>query len=215
MLKGSINAKAVSKEAAFVFSEMLYPFSRILLLSPIPASTAYLCTMHDAIVNKVAQSGLITLNLEDYLPQGEFVSFDLKDYLFMGLILKEKDFREALKKLDWSAYQDKNVALTCTADAIIPLWAYMLVTAYLQPVARDVYVGTTEEMQKHLFLKNIAAIPAAGYAGQRVVVKGCGDIPVGAFAYAELTKVLLPQVKSIMYGEPCSTVPVFKKATSA
>jgi hypothetical protein len=166
--------------------------------------------MSDTIVNKVAQSGLITLNLEEYLPKGETVLFDLKDYLFMELILKEKDFREALKNLDWTAYKGKNVAITCTADAIIPLWAYMLVTTYLQPVAADVYVGTTDEMQKHLFLKNIAAIDAAQYAGQRIVVKGCGDIPVGAFAYAELTKHLLPVVKSIMYGEPCSTVPVFK-----
>jgi len=167
--------------------------------------------MSDAIVNKVAQSGLLTLNLEEYLPQGGFVAFDLKDYLFMGLILKEKDFREALKALDWSVYQNKNVAITCTADAIIPLWAYMLVTTYLQTVARDVYVGTIEEMQKHLFIKNIQAIDAPQYAGQRIVVKGCGDVPVGAFAYAELTKRLLPEVKSIMYGEPCSTVPVYKK----
>lgn len=166
--------------------------------------------MSEAIVNKVAQSGLITLNLEDYLPQGEFVSFDLKDYLFMGLILKEKDFREALKGLDWSGYQGKNVAITCTADAIIPLWAYMLVTSYLQPVAKDIYVGTAEEMHKHLFLQNIAAIDAAAFADQRIVIKGCGDIPVGAFAYAGLTKLLLPQVRSIMYGEPCSTVPVYK-----
>lgn len=167
--------------------------------------------MSDAIVNKVAQSGLITLNLEDYLPEGGVVSFDLKDYLFMGLILKEKDFREALKNLDWVVYQNKNVAITCTADAVIPLWAYMLVTSYLQPLAKDIYVGTTEEAHKHLFLQNIAAIDATQYAGQRIVVKGCGDVPVGAFAYAELTKHLLPHVKSIMYGEPCSTVPVYKK----
>ena len=162
-------------------------------------------------MNKVAQSGLMTLNLEEYLPQGEFVLFDLKDYLFMGLILKEKDFREALKNLDWSQYEGKNVAITCTADAIIPLWAYMLVTTYLQPVATDIYVGSTDEMQKHLFLKKISAIDPSPFAGQRIVVKGCGDIPIGAFAYAELTKHLLPQVKSIMYGEPCSTVPVYKK----
>lgn len=167
--------------------------------------------MSDAIVNKVAQSGLITLNLEEYLPAGEIVTFDLKEYLFMGLILKEKDFREALKGLDWAPYKAKNVALTCTADAIIPLWAYMLVTTYLQPLAKDVYVGTADEMQKHLFLKNISAIDTTLYAGQRIVVKGCGDVPIGAFAYAELTKHLLPHVKSIMYGEPCSTVPVYKK----
>lgn len=167
--------------------------------------------MSDTIINKVAQSGLITLNLEDYLPSGNTVSFDLKDYLFMGLILKEKDFREALKNLDWSAYQDKYVAINCTADAIIPLWAYMLVVTYVQPLATDVYVGTVEEMQKHLFLQNIAAIEMAPFTGQRVVTKGCGDVPIGAFAYAELTKRLLPHVKSIMYGEPCSTVPVYKK----
>lgn len=168
--------------------------------------------MSDVIVNKVAQSGLITLNLEDYLPQGEMVTFDLKGHLFMGLILKEKDFREALKALDWSIYSGKNVAITCTADAIIPLWAYMLVTTYLQPVAKETYVGTAEEMHKHLFLKNIAAIDAPTFTDKRIVVKGCGDIPVGAFAYAELTRHLLPYVKSIMYGEPCSTVPVYKKA---
>lgn len=166
--------------------------------------------MADVIVNKVAQSGLITLNLEDFLPEGECVAFDLKDHLFMGLILKEKDFRDALKKIDWSMYQNKNVTVTCTADAIVPLWAYMLVTAYLQPVAKDVYVGTTEEMEKHLFLKNIAAIDASQYNDQRIVVKGCGDIAIGPFAYAELTKRLLPNVRSIMYGEPCSTVPIYK-----
>lgn len=166
--------------------------------------------MSETIVNKVAQSGLITLNLEDYLPAGETVTFDLKDYLFMGLILKEKDFREALKNLDWSAYEKKYVAVTCTADAIIPLWAYMLVVTYLQPLAKDVYVGTPEEMQKHLFLQNIAAINLTQFTGQRVVAKGCGEKPIGAFAYAALTKHLLPHVKSIMYGEPCSTVPVYK-----
>jgi hypothetical protein len=171
--------------------------------------------MSDAIVNKVAQSGLITLNLEDYLPKGETALFDLKDYLFMSLILKEKDFREALKNLDWSVYQNKNVAITCSADAIIPLWAYMLVTTYLQPLAADVFVGTEEEMQKHRFLKNINAIDAAQYTGQRIVVKGCGDVSIGAFAYAELTKHLLPQVKSLMYGEPCSTVPVYKAQSAA
>ncbi len=168
--------------------------------------------MSEAIVNKVAQSGLITLNLEDHLPRGETATFDLKEHLFMGLILKEKDFREALKNIDWTIYSGKNVAITCTADAIIPLWAYMLVTTYLQPVAKEVYVGTAEEMHKHLFLQNIAAIDATTFADKRIVVKGCGDVPVGAFAYAELTKHLLPHVKSIMYGEPCSTVPVYKKS---
>jgi hypothetical protein len=167
--------------------------------------------MSDTIVNKVANSGLITIDLENYLPPGEVVTFDLKDHLFMGLILKEKDFREALKNLDWSVYQDKYVAITCTADAIIPAWAYMLVVTYLQNIAKDVYVGTSTEMQKHLLLKNIAAIDVNEFADQRIVIKGCGDASIESFAYAEVTKVLLPVVKSIMYGEPCSTVPVFKK----
>lgn len=167
--------------------------------------------MSEAIVNKVANSGLATIDLEKYLPSSEVLTFDLKDHLFMGLILKEKDFREALKNLDWSIYQDKYVAITCSADAIIPAWAYMLVVSYLNGVAKDSYVGTPEEMQKHLFLKNIDAIDVNEFAGQRIVVKGCGDVNIESFAYAEITKVLVPVVKSIMYGEPCSTVPVFKK----
>ena len=170
--------------------------------------------MSDAIVNKVAASGLITLNLEDYLPKEETVAFDLKDYLFMGLILKEKDFRDALKNLDWSVYQNKAVVITCTADAIIPMWAYMLVTTYLQPVAKSSYVGTAEGMHKHLFLQNIGNIRVEDYKDSRIVVKGCGEKEVGPFAYAEITRLLLPHVKSIMYGEPCSTVPVYKKPVS-
>lgn len=166
--------------------------------------------MSDMIVNKVANSGIITLNLEAYLP-GKVVVFDLKDYLFMGLILKEKDFREALKALDWSAYQHSYVTITCSADAIIPLWAYMLAAAYLQPVAREVYTGTEAEMTKHLLLQNISAIDPAEFADQRVVVKGCGDVQIDSYAYVAITTRLLPVVKSIMYGEPCSTVPVYKK----
>ena len=167
--------------------------------------------MSDVIVNKVAESGLITLDLEKYLPAGEWITFDLKDHLFMGLILKEKDFREALKNTDWNLYAGKYVAVTCTADAIIPMWAYMLVTAHLQPLAKDVFAGTESEMQKHLFLKNMAGIDTAPLADQRVVVKGCGEMPIGEFAYSEITRLLRPVVKSLMYGEPCSTVPVYKK----
>ncbi|HVF98085.1 MAG TPA: DUF2480 family protein [Flavisolibacter sp.] len=167
------------------------------------------------IVNRVTGSGLITLNLEDYIPKEEQAVFDLKDHLFMNLILKEKDFREALKNLNWSVYQNRNVAITCTADAIIPVWAYMLVTAYLQPVAKNVFTGTPGEMHKYLFLQNMAAINAGEFSGQRIVVKGCGDKEVGSFAYAEITRLLLPHVKSIMYGEPCSTVPVYKAPLSA
>ena len=167
--------------------------------------------MSEAIVNKVANSGLITVDLEKYLPKDDIMTFDLGDHLFMGLILKEKDFREALKNLDWSIYQDKYVAITCSADAVIPAWAYMLVVTYLDSIAKDSYVGTAGEMQKHLFIKNIAAIDLNEFAGQRIVVKGCGDVNIESFAYAEITKVLQPAVKSIMYGEPCSTVPVYKR----
>jgi len=166
--------------------------------------------MNDAIVNKVANSGLVTLDLEKFLPKEEAAIFDLKDHLFMGLILKEKDFRETLKNLDWTVYHGKNVAITCSADAIIPIWAYMLVSAYLQPFAKEIYAGTEEEMHKHLFLKNLAAIHIKDYKDQRIVVKGCGDTPIGNFAYTEITKILRPVAKSIMYGEPCSTVPIYK-----
>src|SRR5215213_5776392 len=117
--------------------------------------------MSDEIVNKVAASGLLTLNLEEYLPKEDVAVFDLKDHLFMGLILKEKDFREALRNKDWNEYANKNVAIICSADAIIPMWAYMLVTTYLHPLAKDVYVGTVTEMHKYLFLKSIAAIDMA------------------------------------------------------
>ncbi len=167
--------------------------------------------MSDVFVNKVAASGILTLDLETYLPAGDVATFDLKDHLFMGLILKEKDFREALKSTDWSQYQNKNVAITCSADAIIPVWAYMLVAAQLEPVAKDVYAGTASEMQKHLFLKSLAGIDIAEFVDGRVVVKGCGDVAIDAFAYAEITRRLRPVAKSIMYGEPCSTVPVYKK----
>jgi hypothetical protein len=167
--------------------------------------------MADEIVNKVAASGLITLDLEAFLPDGPFVSFDLKDHLFMGLILKEKDFREALKATDWQAYAGKYVSIVCTADAIIPLWAYMLVTSYVQPIAKGVYAGTESEFYKQLVLKNLASLDVSKYTDQRLVIKGCGDKSIEAYAYTEITRLLLPHVKSIMYGEPCSTVPVYKK----
>lgn len=167
--------------------------------------------MSEPIINKVAESGLITLDLEKWYPRGENVVFDLKDHLFMGLILKEKDFREALKNLDWEQFRDKNVAVTCTVEAIIPVWAWMLVVSYLQPVAKEVALGDEKELHKVLFLKNLATIDVNEYSDKRVVIKGCGETPIGDFAYLEITKLLRPVAKSIMYGEPCSTVPVFKK----
>jgi ABC-type transport system involved in cytochrome bd biosynthesis fused ATPase/permease subunit len=167
--------------------------------------------MSEVFQNKVAESGIITLDLEQYYPKGEVAVFDMKDYLFMGLILKEKDFREALKNIDWEIYRDKNVAVTCSADAIIPVWAYMLVSAGLQPVAANVVFGTQEEILQQLLLLNIAAIDTEQFTDKRVVIKGCGEIPISEAAYLQITKQLRPVAKSIMYGEPCSTVPIYKK----
>jgi hypothetical protein len=167
--------------------------------------------MNDPIINRVAESGLITLDLETYYPKEQAMVFDLKDHLYMGLILKEKDFRQALKTFDWERYRDKHVAITCTADAIIPMWAYMLITSYLQPVAKSILVGDEKELHKKLFLDNISTIKTSEFADKRIVIKGCGDTPIGEYAYAEITRILLPVAKSIMFGEPCSTVPVYKK----
>jgi hypothetical protein len=167
--------------------------------------------MEETFTNKVSESGIISLNLEEYYPKDDIALFDMKDYLFMGLILKEKDFRENLKMLNLSIYTDKVVAVTCSADAVIPMWAYMLVSSNLQPVARDVVFGTVEEVKNTLLLKNIAQLPVDDYEGKRVVIKGCGEIPVGEAAYLQATQLLRPVAKSIMYGEPCSTVPIYKK----
>jgi hypothetical protein len=167
--------------------------------------------MSEPFINKVAESGLITLDLETWYPKEETAVFDIKDHLFMGMILKEKDFREALKNLDWSVFSNKNVALTCSADAIIPVWAWMLVATYLQPIAKEIVMGDEKELHKHLFLKNLSSINTNDYTDQRVVIKGCGETPIADYVYMEITKLLRPVVKSIMYGEPCSTVPVYKK----
>jgi len=171
--------------------------------------------MSEPIVNKVAESGLVTVDPVTYFPAGETAVYDLKDHLFMQLILKEKDFREALKNQDWEKYRDKNVALTCSVDAIIPVWAWMLAAAYLQPVARELVMGTETDLQKTIYLKNLAAIDTSEFADKRIVIKGCGETPIPDYVYMELTRILRPVAKSIMYGEPCSTVPVFKKQNPA
>ena len=166
--------------------------------------------MDDIIINKVAQSAIITLDLEKYYPKEEIVEFDLKNYLFMELILKEKDFREAMKMVDWSIYQEKNIALHCSADAIVPIWAYMVVTSYLQPYAHEITFGNRETALDTLFRKNLSTIDPKDFDDKRVVIKGCADVKIPEAAYVEITQKLRPVVKSIMYGEPCSTVPVFK-----
>lgn len=168
------------------------------------------------LVNKVAQSGLLTFDLEDLYPAaGTIMSFDLKEHLFKGLILREKDFREALAATDWSVYADKIVAVYCSADAIIPNWAWMLVAASLEPVAQTIVMGTPHQALVNYYDRAIQQVPTEMYNGQRVVIKGCSDKEVPAEAYLAITKHLRPVVKSIMYGEPCSTVPVYKKKESA
>jgi hypothetical protein len=165
----------------------------------------------ETIVNKVAESGIITLDLAPYVSGIEVVAFDLTPFLYMEMILKEKDYRAALQTHDWQQYAGKHVAVHCTADAIVPVWAYMLAATYLQPVAASVYYGTTQELSKSLLMQHIQAIPLEDYTDKRVVIKGCGDTPIPDAAYLAVSAHLRPVVKSLMYGEPCSTVPIYKK----
>lgn len=165
----------------------------------------------EKIINKVAESSLTTLDLAEYYPtEQELALFDLKPFLFMELILREKDFRESLKAFDWSVYEGKYVAVTCSADAIIPVWAYMLVAAYLTPLAKQVHLVPFSELANIVLLDRIKAIDSTVYADKRIVVKGCGELPISEAAYFAITAKLRPVAKSIMYGEPCSTVPIFK-----
>lgn len=163
------------------------------------------------LINKVAQSALTTLNLEELIHPGKRVVYDIKENLFMGLILKEKDFRAFIKENDWSVYAGKNVAIINSADAIVPTWAYMLLAIKLQGVAHRYVLGDLEALEQALFQEAIAKINPEEYRDAKVVVKGCGQIPVPNFAYVEIMRVLLPVVSSVMYGEPCSTVPLYKK----
>jgi hypothetical protein len=165
----------------------------------------------ELIINKVANSGLVSLDLEDLYHKGERVVYDLKDNLFMGMILKEKDFREFLKNHDWTQYVGKNVAVICSEDAVIPTWAYMLLTIKLQPVANMIVFGNLAELDNKLFYDAIAKINPEDYRDARVVVKGCSKVPVPTSAYLEITRLLFPVVQSLMFGEPCSTVPLWKR----
>ncbi len=167
--------------------------------------------MSETFINKVAESGIVTIDLEQFFPKQEIELFDIKDYLFMGLILKEKDFRQALKELDKEKYAGKYVAVTCTTDAIIPMWAYMLVVSTLKQGSAGVMMGDKETVEKKIWLQNINNIPTEDYTAKRVVIKGCGEKQIPEEAYLNITGKLLPVVQSIMYGEPCSTVPVYKK----
>ena len=166
----------------------------------------------EEIVNRVAESGLMEIDLEDFYPKGERVLLDVKDNLFQGLILKEKDFREFVKNENWSKYQNKFVAIICSADAVIPTWAYMLLSVSLQPFAKRVVFGDLKTLETILFTEALSKIDPEDFRDKKAVIKGCGNLPVPESAYVELTRILTPVAKSIMYGEPCSTVPVMKKA---
>ncbi len=167
--------------------------------------------MSDNLINKVAQSGLITLDLEDFFPKEEIVEFDVKDFLFRGLILKEVEFRDALKHHDWQIYKDKSIAIFCSTDAILPQWSFMLIATYLLKETTKFHFGTKEEIEYQLFLQNIKNIDSTKYKDERIIIKGCGTKTVTGEAYITITKKLQPVVKSLMFGEACSTVPIYKK----
>ena len=165
----------------------------------------------EAIVNRVEKSGLLTIDLQDYLKDIKTRVIDLKDYLFKGLVLKEKDFRGALKRLDTSQFKEVVVLITCTADAIIPSWAYMLLMSKLSRITQSIAIGNESDLERVLIDHAINKITFSDYVDAKVVVKGCGSVQQRDYAYAKLTQAILPYVASIMYGEPCSTVPVYKK----
>lgn len=165
----------------------------------------------ELIENKVANSGLITLNLEELFDPTERNTLDIEPWLFRGLILKEKEFREHVKLHNWQQYQDKFVVFECSTDAIVPTWAYMLLGVAVQPFAKRYFFGSSENLNVLLYQEAIEKIEASNYQDARVIVKGCSDIPVPVNAYVAITAKLLPVAKSIMYGEACSNVPIYKK----
>lgn len=162
------------------------------------------------IVNKIEQSGLVEINLEDFYPKGKRSAVDIKDWLFQGLILREKEFRDHVKSHDWSQYKDQYVSIGCSADAIIPTWAYMLIASALQPHAKKYVFGDQNLLETALFLESLQNLNTETYRDKKVMVRGCGQLPVPDSAYVELTRILTPVVKSLMFGEACSTVPVYK-----
>lgn len=165
----------------------------------------------DEIINRVMSSGLVTFDLEELHHPGDRVFYDLKDNLYQGLILREKDFREFLKSNDWSIYNGKNVAIGCTEDTIIPTWAYMLLTLKLTPYANCIVFGDLNDLENKLFFDALSGIDLEEYRDKKIVVKGCSKIPVPSSAYVEVTRLLAPIAQSLMFGEPCSTVPLYKR----
>ncbi|WP_106791786.1 DUF2480 family protein [Aquimarina sp. Aq78] len=168
--------------------------------------------MADEIVNRVANNkNLITFDLEEYYPKGDRILFDIKNWLFEGLILREKEFRKSVLDHDWSQYRDAYVALTCSTDAIIPGWAYLLLTSSLQPFSKKVAVGSLEALETVLYAEIINTIDVSEYQNKLIIIKGCTNKPVPQGAYIDLIQKLQPVAKSIMYGEACSSVPLYKR----
>jgi len=163
------------------------------------------------IQNKVAESELVTLDLSIFLPKEQPLFFDIKDYLFRGLILKEKDFRNALSTHNWNDYKERTVLIFCSADAIVPVWAYMLIVANLYGITTSIFFENKATWRERKIIESIDELDISVYTDRRVVIKGCGEEKIPDAAYVSITKKILPVVKSIMYGEPCSTVPIFKK----
>ena len=167
--------------------------------------------MSKEIVNRVANSKLITIDLSDYAPKENILIFDVKDLLFEGIILKEKDFRSSLKEFDFSKYKGHTVALYCSSEAVIPMWAYMLISSYLTPVCSSLCFGTKEEVFQNILLKNILDINSEKFKEKKVIIKGCGNIPLSESLFVAITQKLQKSVSSLMFGEACSAVPVYKK----
>ena len=167
--------------------------------------------MSHEIVNRVANSGLVNFDFEAYYPKGQRQLIDLKDWLFEGLILKEKDFRQAVKDYDWAQHQDQYVAIDCSADAIVPVWSYMLISNAISPYAKKVVKGNLENLESLIFHELINTLDIIPFKNQRVIVKGCSNLPIPESAYVAITNKLSPVVKSIMYGEACSSIPIYKK----
>ena len=166
------------------------------------------------LINRVAASAIVSLNMEEFYPQEERMVFDLANYLEQGLVLREKEFRAALKSLDWNSYQGKWVAVSCSADAIVPTWAFMLVCTYLEGLAKGYCVGDLEALEQYIVEETLSKLPLESYKDRSVVIKGCSKVAIPLFAYGRLVSLIQREAKSLLFGEPCSTVPLYKKAKS-
>ena len=167
--------------------------------------------MGKEIVNKIANSKLITIDLNDYVPKIDILQFDIADLLFEGIILKEKDFRSKIKAFDFTNFNKKNATIMCSADVIIPMWAYMLVATFLNPLCSRLFFGSKEEIIQNITLENINAIDEKKFLNKKVIVKGCGNIANSEHCYVAITKKMQKSVKVLLFGEACSAVPVYKK----